>query len=149
MRQKPFVTSAVLIVVFIGLNGLVLAQSRVVRVSDEVGSIAPSELETSCACCNGERAIDPNCRAGCPRNVAWWSKPSTTPKYSGYYVGGDTAWWGCGRSAEDGTWGLDFVGGLFQRRVWLNWSHGRRYQGGIGAYKTDGPHLLNSLTEHE
>ena len=27
------------------------------------------------------------------------------------------------------------------RRVWLDWTHGRRYQGGSGSYRTDGPAL--------
>ena len=44
--------------------------------------------------------------------------------------------------ADDGTWGWDFRGGLIQRKVILNWWHGRRYQGGVGAYGTDREKLL-------
>ena len=41
---------------------------------------------------------------------------------------------------DDGTWGWDETGcHLFRRRVILGWSHGRKYQGGTGAYLTDGP----------
>ena len=75
--------------------------------------------------------------------------PSDTGHYIGYYVGG-----GCGRphkaegrSPNDGTWGWDYRGWLIPRRVVLGWWHGRRYQGGTGAYKTDGRHLYHP--EHE
>jgi hypothetical protein len=30
---------------------------------------------------------------------------------------------------------------LIPRRVTLEWWHGRRYQGGTGAYQSDGPKL--------
>lgn len=41
---------------------------------------------------------------------------------------------------NQGTWGWDETGGLhLRRRVILGWSQGRRYQGGTGAYRTDGP----------
>jgi hypothetical protein len=61
----------------------------------------------------------------------------------GYAVGG-----GCPypRHAEpptaaEGTWGWDYQGWL-PRWVTLGWWHGR-YQGGTGAYQTDGPKLLH------
>jgi len=81
-------------------------------------------------------------RAGHPDCISKCARPSVTPAYVGYYVGGGAV----GPKAEpplasDGTWGWDYQGGWFRRRVILNWWHGRRYQGGIGAYKTDGPHL--------
>ena len=47
---------------------------------------------------------------------------------------------GQGRQREDGTWGWDETGGQhFRRRIILGWSGGRKYQGGTGAYHTDGP----------
>lgn len=71
-----------------------------------------------------------------------WVLPSDTGHYLGYHVGGGA---GHPRKAEsrqpdEGTWGWDYQG-LFPRRVMLGWWHGRRYQGGTGAYKTDGPRL--------
>jgi hypothetical protein len=43
---------------------------------------------------------------------------------------------------SEGTWGKDYCGYYLPHRVWQNWYHGRRPQGGIGQYETDGPHLL-------
>ena len=72
--------------------------------------------------------------------------PSDTGRYIGYWVGGGCAIWHKAEPPclDEGTWGWDFTGGLFQRRVDLGWWHGRRYQGGIGAYKTEGPRLLEA-----
>ncbi len=67
--------------------------------------------------------------------------PSNTPAYCGYYVGGGAAHHGEERFAEEGTWGWDYFGRYFSRHIDLGWWHGARYQGGIGAYKTDGPKL--------
>ena len=40
---------------------------------------------------------------------------------------------------DEGTWGWDETGSShFRRRVILGWSQGRKYQGGTGAYRTDG-----------
>jgi hypothetical protein len=61
--------------------------------------------------------------------------------FIGYYVGGGRACGGTPRCCTEGTWGWDYQGWVLPRRVLLYWSHGRRYQGGIGAYKTDGPHV--------
>ncbi len=73
--------------------------------------------------------------------------PSDTGHNVGYQVGG-----GCSRPhkaepgwPDEGTWGWDYSGWLFHRRVMSGWWHGRRHQGGSGAYETDGPHL-NQLT---
>jgi hypothetical protein len=89
--------------------------------------------------------VDGQQRAGYPQEVAPWARPSDTGRYVGYYVGG-----GCvnPRKAEppypdDGTWGWDYLGGCFRRHVILGWWHGRRYQGGTGAYQTDGPKVLH------
>jgi hypothetical protein len=67
--------------------------------------------------------------------------PSNTFRYGAYWVGGGLPVHGDEPSFEEGTFGWDYFGGFFRRRVALNWSHGRRYQGGTGAYKTDGPKL--------
>jgi hypothetical protein len=86
-------------------------------------------------------------RAGCPHFVACYAQPSVNRNYIGYYVGGGAVVYGEGRHSQEGVWGVDYHGMLFKRRVRLDWWHGRKYQGGIGAYKTDGPHFLKMLTE--
>jgi hypothetical protein len=78
-------------------------------------------------------------RAGFPRTLSWHVQPSNTPGGIGYYVGGGVPL-GHGQSnrGDEGTWGWDETGGSwFRNRGRLLWSHGRRYQGGTGAYKTD------------
>jgi hypothetical protein len=84
----------------------------------------------------------PGCAAG-PPPVAWWAVPGRTGAYRGDYVGGGSALGGEPRLAEEGTWGWDYEGCLLLRRVWLKWTHGRRCQGGEGAYKIDGPPVPN------
>jgi hypothetical protein len=86
---------------------------------------------------------DEDRRAGHPQELSIFARPSDNGGFLGYYLGG-----GClsRRKAEpptpdEGTWGWDFTGRWFTRRVDLGWWHGRRYQGGSGAYKTDGPKL--------
>ena len=89
---------------------------------------------------DGYRACD-FARAGnpqCPRSIAI---PSNTRFYSGYYVGGGTPTHGAGRSLDDGTWGWDYSGNFFPKRIALNWTAKGRSQGGAGAYKTDNPKL--------
>lgn len=96
---------------------------------------------------------DPPCiiEAGSfPPSVAWWARPSDTGRYVGYYVGGGNPW---PRRADppapcEGTWGWDYRGGCLQRNVILGWWHARRYQGGVGAYRTDGPRVLPPLEVH-
>lgn len=80
-------------------------------------------------------------RAGHPDQISRHAELTRTPSYDSYYVGGGTAFGGCPRRREEGTWGRDYQGLYVPRRVWLDWSHGRRYQGGTGSYKTDGPHV--------
>src|SRR5256885_13000933 len=77
------------------------------------------------------------CRAGYPLQVACYARPSDTPKYVGYYVGGGSAVGGTHRFCDEGTWGWDYQGCLLPHRVILYWSHWR-YQGGTGAYRTEG-----------
>jgi hypothetical protein len=64
-----------------------------------------------------------------------------TPGGIGYYVVvGVPCGKGQGRRRDEGTWGWDDTGGqYFRRRNTPGWSQGRRYQGGTGAYRTDGP----------
>jgi hypothetical protein len=91
-------------------------------------------------------------RPSCTEDLPWlarWALPSDTGHYLGYYVGG-----GCGRPRkaeprriDEGTWGWDYQGWLIPRRVMLEWWHGRRYQGGTGAYKSDGPKLYHEDKE--
>jgi hypothetical protein len=80
-------------------------------------------------------------RAGFPRTLSKHVEPGVTPGGIGYYVGGGVCYGrGQGRRRDDGTWGWDDTGCLhFRRRTILGWSQGRRYQGGTGAYFTDGP----------
>lgn len=80
-------------------------------------------------------------RAGYPPALAGHLEPSTTPGGIGYYVGGGVPF-GHGqlRRRDEGTWGWDETGARHhRRRTILGWSRGRRYQGGTGAYRTDGP----------
>jgi hypothetical protein len=81
-------------------------------------------------------------RAGHPERQACYAQPSSERHYSKGFVGGGVQFHGNGRFAHEGTWGRDYCGWLVSHRPWLNWSHGRRHQGGSGAYKTDGPKLL-------
>jgi hypothetical protein len=83
-------------------------------------------------------------RAGWPQEIACCrAQPSDTPAYCGYTVGGGAPHHGEPRYLGEGTWGWDYTGWLFQRRVGLDWFHGARYQGGTGAYTTDGPRLFH------
>src|SRR5262245_15670785 len=70
-------------------------------------------------------------RAGCPESLARFTIPSRTRYYGGYYVGGGTPLQGAGFcSGSDGTWGWDYPGILFTKRIALNWTKNGRYQGG-------------------
>ena len=88
-------------------------------------------------------------RAGWPLEVSRFARPSDIGRHTGYHLGGGCALLRKGdpRAPWEGTWGWDYIGSHFQRRVILNWWHGRRYQGGPGAYQTDGPHVLHPLEE--
>jgi hypothetical protein len=88
------------------------------------------------------RHADPHIRAGCPQCVSRYAQPTRTPEYVGYYVGGGAARDGEPRYPHEGTWGWDYGGRLFPKRIMLNWWHGERSQGGTGAYKTEGPKIL-------
>lgn len=74
-------------------------------------------------------------RAGYPLCTSRWAAFTYGPKYTGYYVGGDSAFGGEARYRNEGTWGVDYA--PWYSRVMLGWSHGRRYQGGGGQYESD------------
>jgi len=87
-------------------------------------------------------------QAGDPLCASALAVPSYNQHYSGGYIGGGKATGGDGRCAHEGTWGWDYT--PFRpsgRGIFLNWSHGRHYQGGTGRYATDGPHPLHAITE--
>ena len=86
------------------------------------------------------RAAD-HCRAGWPASARRHAIPSNTRHYGAYWVGGGQALKGDAPFAHEGTYGWDYFGILFRKCIDLNWSHGRRNEGGSGAYKTDGPKL--------
>jgi hypothetical protein len=77
--------------------------------------------------------------------VAHWAQPSITPAYVGggcpHNRGGEP------RCATEGTWGWDWSGWCLHRKVDLLWWHGRRCQGGVGAYRSEGPEPLRRLHE--
>jgi len=81
--------------------------------------------------------LDDDERAGLPRWVMRFAKPSLNQHYSGWYVGGGAAIGGRGRCPGEGVWGMDYQGWLPVQRVWMNWTGGR-VQGGEGDYQTDG-----------
>lgn len=92
------------------------------------------------------RAEPPNidmARAGYPLEISRFAHALDYSRMIGYYLGGGAANFHKAepRFADEGTWGLDYTGWHFRRRVALGWWHGRRYQGGPGAYQTDGPKL--------
>ena len=78
-------------------------------------------------------------RAGWPGALRKRATCSMNSHYSAWYVGG-----GAGlpflsnrhRTAEEGTWGLDYSLWKKPRTVWMKWTCGR-HQGGEGAYETD------------
>jgi hypothetical protein len=86
----------------------------------------------------GHRAGDHYC-GGHPTQILIHAIPSNTCHYGGYQVGGGAPCKGEGPYLHEGTFGWDYFGILFEKRVALNWWHGAHIQGGFGAYKTDGP----------
>jgi hypothetical protein len=85
-------------------------------------------------------------RAGYPREVSRWAHPSDTGRYFPYEVGGGAAVLGEGPHFDEGTFGWDYGGFCLPSKVDLCWWHGK-YQGGTGAYKTDGPKPCHKLKE--
>ncbi len=88
-------------------------------------------------------------QAGYPQDVSMIAMQSYNQHYNGGLIGGGKGGHG-GHSPtlNEGTWGWDY--NLFRpasSRIFLGWSHGRRYQGGSGSYATDGPKPLEHITE--
>lgn len=86
-------------------------------------------------------------RAGDPQCTSPLAGPGESRHAVGYFVGGGDrvkGWRGEERRSEEGTWGTDYGGFLIHKKIDLRWSHGRRYQGGVGAYRTDGPRLIHA-----
>jgi hypothetical protein len=81
---------------------------------------------------------DPPCPGYWPR-VSCCAQPSDTGRYRGDYVGGGCPCCDRPRLPAEGTWGWDYQGCLLPRYPFLGWCRCYRYQGGTGAYKTDGP----------
>lgn len=86
--------------------------------------------------------------AGYPLCESHLAIPSFTNHYRGGYVGGGAAHGGHGRTAQEGTFGWDYVG-LRPRgtRIFNGWSHGHKYQGGFGSYATEGPRPIEAFRE--
>jgi hypothetical protein len=84
---------------------------------------------------------DDHARVGCAMNIRRFAIPSNTKHFGGYLVGGGLPIKGDGPFLDEGTFGWDYFGMTYPKRIALNWSHGARYQGGAGAYRTDGPRL--------
>jgi hypothetical protein len=98
-----------------------------------------------CFCGKSEHAaVPPEERTGHPEEISCLAAPSDTGKYVGYLVGGGSACHGDGPFVEDGTWGWDYGGFCIPSRVILDWWHGK-YQGGYGAYETDGPRPVECI----
>ena len=106
-------------------------------------------VSASSVCAQSAASVEEQRRAGWPQEVARWAKPSDNGRYVGNLVGGGAWNWRRAEPAlpDEGTWGWDYLGGPIRRRVILGWWHGRRDQGGVGAYQTDGPRLLPPLHE--
>jgi hypothetical protein len=102
---------------------------------------SPPSLYQPASCAEVERAGWPHCH--------WkWAEVQDECDYTGYYVGGgSSAIFGRGRCAEEGTWGWDYSGNWFHRRVRLDWFYRPHSQGGTGAYRPDGPRVLEALAE--
>lgn len=94
-----------------------------------------------CATASQAGDEDPHCRAGHPQSIKHLAVPSDTGHYIGYYVGGGGPCLGRPPAEDEGVWGWDYSGVLLHRKVVLRWFWKDRYQGGAGAYHTDGPQL--------
>ncbi len=84
-------------------------------------------------------------RAGYPQSIACWAVPSDTGAYCGYPVGGGCSCHHFGRLPNpqcDGTWGWDYCGRCFARKVFLLWWCNPHEQGGRGQYQPEGPNFV-------
>lgn len=132
------------------------APKRAVQLGARDDSIAESYSlenrgkETPAGKPTGRYATDGMHRAGYPWLPGVFANVGTDPQHSIGYVGGSTPFKGpasgslqgeC-RRAQEGIFGADYSGLYFKRNTWLLWTHGRREQGGLGRYETDGPRIL-------
>jgi hypothetical protein len=132
-------------------DGLLLAVCMALGISSIRLARADSGQEYHLSCCDGCEACGELCSCQCrvdrdrapqyTRRVSPLAIPSNTRHYGGGYVGGGATVLGQPRHVDEGTWGWDYEGVLFSKRIWLNWFHGRRDQGGGGSYKSEGPHV--------
>ena len=87
-------------------------------------------------------------RSGWPWSAWRWAQPQAACDYTGYYVGGGASrYQGRERCPAEGTWGWDYRGKWFARRVRLAWFCKPRRQGGEGQYQPDGPRVLEAIAE--
>jgi hypothetical protein len=108
---------------------------------DQLAEIHPQQADwINAAFANLDYRSDAHCRTGWPECLRTRALPTDTGRYCGYSVGGGAVCLGEGRYLDEGTWGWDYMGLCFRKRVSLDWWHGR-YQGGAGQYKTDGPKI--------
>lgn len=89
----------------------------------------------------GHRGAD-HAQAGCSTMIRRHAIPSNTAHYGYYRVGGGVPILGDAPALDEGTFGWDYSGILFNKRVALGWTHGRKFQGGTLGYKADGPRHL-------
>ena len=89
----------------------------------------------------GHRGGD-HAQAGCAMQIRRFAIPSNTAHYGYYRVGGGVPILGDSPMLDEGTFGWDYSGILFNKRVALTWTHGRKFQGGTLGYKPDGPRHL-------
>jgi hypothetical protein len=118
-------------------------------------NLGPSSLvkcieSSKCAPHRIDRTTQPVARAGFPWCISRFARCGVNPReYSAGYVGGGSGkLLGEARCIDEGTWGVDYDGLFFRKKIWKQWSHGRRYQGGTGAYKTDGPKIAHAGRRH-
>lgn len=124
-----------------------VAASAMTLCSVEIGDAseplaAARGLETPRGPLCGRYAEDGCERSGWPLCIGRFAKCSVTADHTLGYVGGGSAFFGDARTSSEGTFALDYSGHWFSRNVWLFWNHGRKHQGGSGAYASDGPKLL-------
>ncbi|GIW79573.1 MAG: hypothetical protein KatS3mg105_1380 [Gemmatales bacterium] len=86
-------------------------------------------------------------RAGFPLEISRRARPSDTGRYVGYYVGGGGVCFGHHPAPNQGTWGWDYYGMKFKRKIFLLWNN--RYQGGMGQYQSEGPRPVEHLRERK
>jgi hypothetical protein len=111
------------------------------------GQEAPPGTKTGRYCSDGMS------RAGRPWLPGVFATKGIDAEHSVGYVGGSTPFKGDhsgrlqgeSRRPEEGTFGYDYTGLYFKRNTWLLWTHGRREQGGLGRYETEGPRVFPEM----